>query len=32
MHALLLKFVLDFLDTVADDDPAATAQITRLGA
>lgn len=32
MHALLLKFTLDFLDTVADDDPAAAAQIARLGA
>ena len=32
MHALALKFSLDFLDTVAEHEPAAAAQLSRLGA
>jgi hypothetical protein len=32
LHALMLKFSLDFLDTVADDDSEAAAQLARLGA
>jgi hypothetical protein len=32
IHALMLKFSLDFLDTVVEREPAAAAQLERLGA
>lgn len=32
VHALMLKFSLDLLDAVADDEPEAATQIARLGA